>query len=62
MLCGLIGFAQRNLLVPIHFSWCNGTYVIFPIHLGIPIMKFLQEELEESNAIQRRICQMIDVQ
>jgi hypothetical protein len=30
--------------------------------LGLPILKFLQEELEEPNDLQRRIFQMIEVQ
>jgi hypothetical protein len=30
--------------------------------LGLPVLKFLQEELEEPNDIQRRVFQMIEVQ
>ena len=39
-----------------------GTKVVFPTQLGLPVMKFLQEELEEPNDIQRRIFQIIEVQ
>jgi hypothetical protein len=35
---------------------------VFPTQLGLPILKFLQEELEEPNDIQRRIFQIIEVQ
>jgi hypothetical protein len=30
--------------------------------LGLPVLKFLQEELEEPNDLQRRIFHMIEVQ
>jgi hypothetical protein len=36
--------------------------VVFPTQLGIPVLKFLQEEMEEPNEIQRRIYQIIEVQ
>jgi hypothetical protein len=39
-----------------------GTEVILPTQLGLPVLKFLQEELEEPNDLQRRIFQMIEVQ
>jgi hypothetical protein len=39
-----------------------GTYAIFPAQIGLPILKFLQEELEDPNDIQRRIFQIIEVQ
>jgi hypothetical protein len=35
---------------------------VFPTQLGLPILKFLQEELEEPNDIQRRVFQIIEVQ
>jgi hypothetical protein len=44
------------------FQLVYGTYVIFPTQLGLPVLKFLQEELEEPNDIQRRIFQIIEVQ
>jgi transposase InsO family protein len=44
------------------FQLVYGTYAIFPTQLGLPILKFLQEELEEPNDIQRRIFQIIEVQ
>jgi hypothetical protein len=36
-----------------------GTEAIFPISLGVPVMKLLQEAQEEPNDVQRRINQMI---
>jgi hypothetical protein len=36
--------------------------VVFPTQLGIPIQKFLKEEIEEPKNIQRRIFQIIEVQ
>ena len=39
-----------------------GTKAIFPTQLGIPVLKFLQEELEEPNDIQRRVFQFLEVQ
>jgi hypothetical protein len=32
-----------------------GTQAIFPTQLGLPVLKFLQEELEEPSDIQRRV-------
>jgi hypothetical protein len=45
---------------PFHLVY--GIDVVFPTHLGIPVLKFLQEEIEEPNDIQRRIFQIIEVQ
>jgi hypothetical protein len=35
---------------------------VFPTQLGTPILKFLQEEIEDPNDIQRRIFHIIEVQ
>jgi hypothetical protein len=35
---------------------------IFPTQLGLPVLKYFQEELEEPHGIQRRIFQIIEVQ
>ena len=35
------------------FQLVYGTDVVFPIQLGIPVMKFLQNSQEEPNDIQR---------
>lgn len=43
------------------FQFVYGTDRIFPLHVAFPIMNFLQEELEEPNAIQRRMLQLIEV-
>jgi hypothetical protein len=45
---------------PFHLVY--GIDVFFPTQLGIPVLKFLQEEIEEPNDIQRRIFQIIEVQ
>jgi hypothetical protein len=39
-----------------------GTEAVFPTQLGLLVLKFLQEELEEPNDIQRRVFQIIEVQ
>jgi hypothetical protein len=44
------------------FQLVHGTYVVFPVQLGLPVVKFLQVDLEEPNIVQRRICQLIEVQ
>jgi hypothetical protein len=36
-----------------------GTEAVFPLSLGVPVMKLLQEAQEEPNEVQRRINQMI---
>ena len=43
------------------FQLTYGTDVIFPIHLGVPVMKLLQQEDGEETPMQRRINQMIEV-
>lgn len=45
---------------PFHLVY--GTYVVFIVHLGLRVMKFLQDQLEETNCLQRRIFQLIEVQ
>jgi transposase InsO family protein len=45
---------------PFHLVY--GISVFFPTQLGIPVLKFLQEDIEEPNDIQRRIFQIIEVQ
>ena len=39
-----------------------GTEAVFPVQLGIPVMKFLQNSQEEPNDMQRRIFEMIELQ
>ena len=39
-----------------------GAEAVFPIHLGISVMKFLQNVQEESYDMQRRIFEMIELQ
>ena len=39
-----------------------GTEAVFPVHLGIPVMKFLQDSQEELDDMQRRIFEMIELQ
>jgi hypothetical protein len=39
-----------------------GIEAILPTQLGLPVLKFLQEEQEEPNDVQRRIFQLIEVQ
>lgn len=44
------------------FQLVYGSNVIFPYQLGIPLMKYIHDEIEEPNNMQRRICQIIEVQ
>lgn len=44
------------------FQLVYGFDVVFPIYLGVPIMKLLQEAEVEPNDMQRRINQMIQLQ
>ena len=37
------------------FQLVYGTDAVFPIQLGIPVMKFFQDYQEEPNDMQRRI-------
>ena len=45
---------------PFHLVY--GLDVVFPTSLGLPIMKYLQEEDIELNEIQRWINQLIEIQ
>jgi hypothetical protein len=45
----------KNSLGTSPFQIVYGVDVVFPSHLGIPVLKILQEEVEEPNDIQRRI-------
>ena len=44
------------------FQLVYGTEVVFPIQLGLPVMKFMQDNVEEPNEVQCRIFQMIELQ
>ena len=44
------------------FQLVYGTDVVFPVPLGIPVMKFLHDSQEESRDIQRRIYALIELQ
>ena len=44
------------------FQIVYGIDVVFPVQLGIPVMKFLQDSQEEPSDIQRRIYALIELQ
>ena len=44
------------------FQLVYGTDVVFPVQLGIPVMKFLQDSQEEPSDIQKRIYVLIESQ
>ena len=44
------------------FQLVYGTDVVFPVQLGILVMKFLQDSQEEPSDIQRRIYALIELQ
>jgi len=44
------------------FQIVYGMDATLPIQLGLPVMKYLQDEGEELNDIQKRIFQLIEVQ
>ena len=39
-----------------------GTEVVFPASLGVPVMRYFQEQQEEPNHMQRRINQIIELE
>ena len=43
------------------FELVYGTEAVFPVQLGIPVMKFLQNSQEEPDDMQRRIFEMIEL-
>ena len=44
------------------FELVYGVDVVIPVQLALPVMKFIQEEMDEPNSIQRRMLQRIEVQ
>ena len=44
------------------FQLVYGTDAVFPVQLGIPVMKFFQDYQEEPNDMQRIIYAMIELQ
>ena len=44
------------------FQLVYGTNAVFPVQLGIPVMKFFQDCQEEPNDMERRIYSMIELQ
>ena len=44
------------------FQLVYGTDVVFPVQLGIPVVKFLQDSQEEPSDIQRTIYALIELQ
>ena len=44
------------------FQLVYGTGVVFLVQLGIPVMKFFQDSLEEPSDIQRRFYALIELQ
>ena len=43
------------------FQLVYGDEVVFPASLGVPVMKLLQEKHDETNHMQRRINQIIEL-
>ena len=42
------------------FQLVYGTDVVMPLKLSLPVMKFLQDEVDDENPIQRRMLQLIE--
>ena len=41
------------------FQLVYGTDVVRPLQLALPVMKFLQDEVDRENPVQRRMLQLI---
>ena len=52
----------KNAIGTSPFQHVYGTEANFPVQLGLPVMKFMQDSLEEPNELQQRIFQMIELQ
>ena len=44
------------------FQLVYGAEVVFPVSLGVPVMRYFQDQQEEPNHIQRRINQIIELE
>ena len=51
----------KNAIGSPPFQLVYGTDAVFPVQLGLPIMKFFEDSLEEPNDIQRRIFSLIEL-
>ena len=45
-----------------HFQLIYGIDLVFPVQLGIPVMKLFQDSLEEPSDTQRRVYALIELQ
>jgi len=52
---------QRDLLENLLFQLVYGKDEIFPTNLAFPILKFLQDSIDEPDNFSRRINQVIDL-
>ena len=43
------------------FQLVYGIEVVFPASLGVPVMRYFQDQQEEPNHMQRRINQIIEL-
>ena len=53
---------SKNFIGASPFQLVYGTEAVFHVHLGLHVMKFMQDSLEEPNEVQWRIFQMIELQ
>ena len=44
------------------FQLVYGTEVVFPASLGVPVMRYFQDQQEKTNHMQRRINQIIELE
>ena len=42
------------------FQLVYGTDVVMPLQLALPVMNFLQDEVDHENLVQRRMLQLIE--
>ena len=50
----------KKSIVMSPFQLVYGTNVVMPLKLALPVMKFLQDEVDHENLVQRRILQLIE--
>jgi hypothetical protein len=47
--------SNKRSINSLPFQIVYGTNAVMPVQLALPVMKFIQDEIEELNSVQRRM-------
>ena len=52
--------SNKRSIISSHFQIVYRAEAVIPVQLALPVMKFIQDEIDEPNSIQRRMLQLIE--